>query len=120
MSLTVWNGERSDTLVRTGYITVLRAGAPDRIRSLKEYVSALPGPGWTQWFLTSPLDRSLDQLEKGHAKPAISQMETFVRFVDMLDRFGIITPSQVRYMKNEAAQIIGSIQAESPPANRNL
>ncbi len=110
VTLKVKNAVGSDTEVRLRYITVKESDAHIRIEALKQYIHRLPIPAWSKWFLTMPLDRALDQLEKGHGKPAIIQMKVFIGSVELLDRFHIVTHAQSNYMIGEARVIIDLIQ----------
>ena len=109
VSLTVLNTEGSDTEIKPDYITVLEPDPMVRIEALKQYIEGSPIPGWAQWFLIKPLDRALDQLEKGNMKPASNQMRSFVNFVELLHGFGVITDEQAAYMNSEAMAIIDLI-----------
>ncbi|HPA08584.1 MAG TPA: PKD domain-containing protein [Methanoregulaceae archaeon] len=109
VSLTVLNTEGSDTEIKLDYITVLEPDPMVRIEALKQYIQGSPIPGWAQWFLIKPLDRALDQLEKGNMKPASNQMRSFVNFVELLHGFGVITDEQAAYMNSEAMAIIDLI-----------
>ena len=103
-------GGIGDTGLKVRYITVKRSEASIRIEELKHYIQGLPIPSWVKWFLYMPLDRALDQVEKGHSKPAINQMKTFIKSVEVfLDRFHLITHGQARYMTAEARVIINLI-----------
>lgn len=113
VSLTVRNAGGSDTEFKPGYITVQESDPAARIHALKRYIQDLPVSSWahwSQWFLIAPLDRALEQLKKGHAKPAINQMKVFMNFVDLLHRFGVFTDEQASYMTGEATAIIGLIR----------
>jgi PKD repeat protein len=112
VTLTVRNAGGSDTEVKLHYITVKQSTARAKIEALKQYIHLLPIPRWSQWFLTMPLDRAVDQLEKGHNKPAVNQMKVFIQFVELLDRFHVITHSQAGYMTSEAQAIIDLIPAK--------
>lgn len=110
VSLTVRNTEGSDTEIKLNYIHVQEPDPAVRIEALKGYIQELPIPRWAQWFLIAPLDRALNQLEKGHSRPAINQMNVFINFVDLLKRFGTISPGQAAYMRGEARAIIDLIE----------
>ncbi len=113
VSLTVQNTGGADTELKPGYITVQESDPAARIHALKRYIQDLPISSWahwSQWFLIAPLDRALDQLKKGHAKPAINQMNVFMNFVDLLHSFGVFTDEQASYMTGEATAIIGLIK----------
>ena len=97
VTLQVKNAVGSDTEVKLRYITVKESDAQIRIEALKQYIHWLPYPAWSKWFLTMPLDRALDQLEKGHGKPAIIQMKVFIGSVEL--------PGQVPYYHTYTVKI---------------
>jgi PKD repeat protein len=111
VSLTIRNDEGSDTEVKSGYITVQEPDPSLRILALKEYIQDLPIQFWTKWFLTMSLDRALDQLEKGHERPAINQLDLFLQTVDLMERARFISRSQAAYMREEANAIVDLIMA---------
>jgi PKD repeat protein len=110
VSLTVRNAGGSDAEVKLGYITVRESDAGFRIQALKQYIQKLHISPWAKWFLTLSLDRALDQLEKGHEKPAINQMKVFIQFVELQERFRILTRSEAGYMIRETRTIFGLLQ----------
>jgi PKD repeat protein len=111
VNLTVRNPEGSDTEIKLGYITVREPDPRLRIQELKEYIQELPTPFWTKWFLARPLERALDQLEKGHDHPAITQLNLFMGTVDLMVRAGFVSHNQAVYMIDEAEEIIALILA---------
>jgi PKD repeat protein len=110
VSLTVRNAGGSDTLTRPHYIVVLEPDPAARIEDLRDYIEGLPIPRWAEWFLISPLERALDQLDRGHDRQAINQMRVFLQFVNHLHRFHVLTDEQAGYLIEEATEIIGMLQ----------
>jgi PKD repeat protein len=106
VSLTVRNDDGSDNEIKPGYITVQEPDPILRIQKLKGYIQELPIQFWTKWFLTMPLDRALDQLEKGHERPVVNQLNLFLTTVDLMERARFISHSQAVYMIGEGEQII--------------
>jgi PKD repeat protein len=111
VSLTVTNLQGSDTLVRTGYITVAPQDPLTRIRTLEAYANGLSILEWSKWLLTSPLTNAEKQLEKGNERPAINQMRSFIDNVRLLRWFGFISQGQADYMIAEANAIVTLIEA---------
>jgi PKD repeat protein len=110
VTLTVQNVEGSDAEVKLAYITVKERDAGVRIEALEQYIQGLPVSNWAKWYLTNPLDNALKQLKKGKGPLAVNQMKVFIKQVELLHRFRILTAKQAGYMVSEAKMIIDLIQ----------